>query len=639
MKLKTFLVDLPRWQKRVLVLSCDVALCIVSVWIAFYLRTGVFHTLHGRVVLSIFLSVGLAIPIFVFCGLYRAIFRYEGFGATVAIAQAMLMYTLLYFILITLVNTLGIARVPKTIGIIQPIVLCIGLVVSRWAARYWLANEYKMQIRNARLPRVLIYGAGNAGRQLASVLVEAHQMLVVGFLDDDKALQGLVINGIKVYPPKDVEKIAQRFAVKTILLAIPSESANRRKEIITTLVDKRLEVKTLPALAEIATGEVKVSTLKQVSIEELLGRDPVEPQEELLQGTIRDKVVMVTGAGGSIGSELCRQILRIRPKVLLLVERAEYSLYAIDMELREQFGNHGVPIYPLLADVRDEARMREIMTAWSVNTVYHAAAYKHVPMVERNPMEGIVNNVFGTWTTARAARECGVERFTLISTDKAVRPTNVMGATKRLCELILQSMAAEPQGKTVFTMVRFGNVLGSSGSVVPRFRRQIQDGGPVTVTHQDITRYFMTIPEASQLVVQAASLGTGGDVFLLDMGEPVKIIELAKKMVKLSGLTVKDDEHPKGDIEIQVTGLRPGEKLYEELLVSGDPSPTRHPRIFYAKEVAKPREDLLAMLDSLKTALEKRDRQEIRKILMSCVPEYTPKDGVMDWVALQEGEI
>jgi len=639
MKLKTFLVDLPRWQKRVLALSCDIALCIVSVWIAFYLRTGVFHTLHGQVVLAIFLSVGLAVPIFVFCGLYRAIFRYEGFGATVAIAQAMLMYSLLYFILITLVNTLGIAGVPRTIGIIQPIVLCIGLVVSRWAARYWLANEYKMQVRNARLPRVLIYGAGNAGRQLASVLVEAHQMLVVGFLDDDKALQGLVINGIKVYPPKDVEKIAQRFAVRTVLLAIPSESANRRKEIITTLVDKQLEVQTLPALAEIATGEVKVSTLKQVSIEELLGRDPVEPQEELLQGTIRNKVVMVTGAGGSIGSELCRLILRIRPKVLLLVERAEYPLYAIDMELREQFGNHGVPIYPLLADVRDEARLREIMTAWSVNTIYHAAAYKHVPMVEHNPMEGIVNNVFGTWAAARVARDCGVERFTLISTDKAVCPTSVMGATKRLCELILQSMAAEPNGKTIFTMVRFGNVLGSSGSVVPRFRKQIQDGGPVTVTHQDITRYFMTIPEASQLVVQAASLGTGGDVFLLDMGEPVRIIELARKMVKLSGLTVKDAEHPNGDIEIQVTGLRPGEKLYEELLVAENPSPTKHPRIFYAKEVAKPREDLLAMLESLRRALAKRDRLEVREILLSCVPEYTPKDGVMDWVALQEGEI
>jgi FlaA1/EpsC-like NDP-sugar epimerase len=348
---------------------------------------------------------------------------------------------------------------------------------------------------------------------------------------------------------------------------------------------------------------------------------------------------MVTGAGGSIGSELCRLILRIRPKVLLLVERAEYPLYAIDMELREQFGNHGVPIYPLLADVRDEARLREIMTAWSVNTIYHAAAYKHVPMVEHNPMEGIVNNVFGTWAAARVARDCGVERFTLISTDKAVCPTSVMGATKRLCELILQSMAAEPNGKTIFTMVRFGNVLGSSGSVVPRFRKQIQDGGPVTVTHQDITRYFMTIPEASQLVVQAASLGTGGDVFLLDMGEPVRIIELARKMVKLSGLTVKDAEHPNGDIEIQVTGLRPGEKLYEELLVAENPSPTKHPRIFYAKEVAKPREDLLAMLESLRRALAKRDRLEVREILLSCVPEYTPKDGVMDWVALQEGEI
>jgi len=639
MKLKDLLIDLPRWQKRVLVLACDVSLCILSVWIAFYLRTGVVHELAGEVLTTIGISVVLAVPIFIYCGLYRAFFRYEGYRAALAIVQAIVMYTLVLSLALALLRWAGIVWVPRTISIIQPLVLLVEILASRCLAKFWLANEYQMQMRSARLPRVLIYGAGNAGRQLASVLGAAHEMIPVGYLDDDKAKQGLFLNGIKVHAPSRIDDLVAKYKIKTVLLAIPSESANRRKEIINALVEKRLEVKSLPALAEIATGEVKVSALKSASIEELLGRDPVEPIEELLQGTVAGKVVMVTGAGGSIGSELCRQILRIRPKTLLLVERAEYSLYAIDMELREKFGEHGVRVYPLLADVRDEARMREIMKTWGVNTVYHAAAYKHVPMVERNPMEGIVNNVFGTLTTAKVARECGVERFTLISTDKAVRPTNVMGATKRLCELILQSMAAQGEGKTIFTMVRFGNVLGSSGSVVPRFRKQIQEGGPVTVTHQDITRYFMTIPEAAQLVVQAASLGRGGDVFLLDMGEPVKIIELAKKMIKLSGLTVKDAEHPRGDIEIQVTGLRPGEKLYEELLVSGNPSPTRHPRVFYAKEVAKPREDLIAMLDALKKALEKRDRQEIRKVLMSCVPEYRPKDGVMDWVALQEGEI
>lgn len=641
MKLQTVLVDLPRWQKRVIALACDVALCIICVWLAFYLRMGVFYSaLRTDVLIAMGASVVIAIPIFIFCGLYRAVYRYAGFAATVAIVRAMLMYTLIYAAIFLV---LGVKGVPRTIGLIQPALLLAGVGASRLFARFWLSGEYLMRLGNANLPRVIIYGAGEAGRQLAVVIGEAHQMVVAGFVDDDPKKQGLFISGLRVYPPEKIQLIARKFGIKEALLAIPSAPAVRRKEIIAKLTDLHLNVRTIPAMAEIATGQVKVSSLKQVSIEDLLGRDPVEPIPELIQKTVTGKVVMVTGAGGSIGSELCRQIVQQRPKVLLLVERTEFALYSIHLELTEKFAAaKDVKIYPLLADVKDAARMREIMTTWKVQSVYHAAAYKHVPMVERNPMEGIENNVFGTLTVALAARECGVERFTLISTDKAVRPTNVMGASKRLCELILQAMAAGRNDGTIYTMVRFGNVLGSSGSVVPRFRKQIVDGGPVTVTHSEITRYFMTIPEASQLVIQAGSMGTGGDVFLLDMGEPVKILELARRMVRLSGLTVRDEKHPYGDIEVKVTGLRPGEKLYEELLVAGDPSPTQHPRIFYAKEVAKPREDLLEVLKQLRAMLDARDRKGLREVILQCVPEYQPKDGIMDWVVLEseaEGEI
>ena len=602
---------------------------------------GVFYSaLRTDVLIAMGASVVIAIPIFIFCGLYRAVYRYAGFAATVAIVRAMLMYTLIYAAIFLV---LGVKGVPRTIGLIQPALLLVGVGASRMFARFWLSGEYLMQLGNANLPRVIIYGAGEAGRQLAVVIGEAHQMVVAGFVDDDPKKHGLFISGLRVYPPEKLQLIARKFGIKEALLAIPSAPSVRRKEIIAKLTDLHLNVRTIPAMAEIATGQVKVSSLKQVSIEDLLGRDPVEPIPELIQKTITGKTVMVTGAGGSIGSELCRQIVQQKPKVLLLVERTEFALYSIHLELTEKFAAaKDVKIYPLLADVKDAARMREIMTTWKVQTVYHAAAYKHVPMVERNPMEGIENNVFGTLTVALAARECGVERFTLISTDKAVRPTNVMGASKRLCELILQAMAAGMNGGTIYTMVRFGNVLGSSGSVVPRFRKQIVDGGPVTVTHSEITRYFMTIPEASQLVIQAGSMGTGGDVFLLDMGEPVKILELAKRMVRLSGLTVRDEKHPNGDIEVKVTGLRPGEKLYEELLVAGDPSPTQHPRIFYAKEVAKPREDLLEVLKQLRTMLDARDRKGLRETILQCVPEYQPKDGIMDWVVLEseaEGEI
>ena len=424
-----------------------------------------------------------------------------------------------------------------------------------------------------------------------------------------------------------------------MLLAIPSASRSRRREIVNSLQQCKANVRTVPSYDEIASGKVAVNTLRELEIDELLGRDPVAPKKELLVKTVQHKTVMVTGAGGSIGSELCRQIIRLEPVRLLLAERSEFAVYQIYHELLEHTAKGTqVEVVPLLADVTDADRMREIMQTWRPQTVYHAAAYKHVPMVEHNPLEGVENNVFGTLIAARAAKDAGAEDFVLISTDKAVRPTNVMGASKRMAELVLQAMAQTDPGRTIFTMVRFGNVLGSSGSVVPRFREQIRSGGPVTLTHPDITRYFMTIPEASQLVLQAASLGRGGDVFLLDMGKPVKIYDLAVRMIALSGLTVKDKEHPNGDIEIQITGLRPGEKLYEELLIGDEPQKTEHPRIFRAVEKSLPMQRMKELTGELVEALAKRDRAWVMRIIQEAVPEFAPRDGIGDWVTLFEKE-
>lgn len=633
MHLRQWIVGLPRSNKRALVVTCDILLCLATVYAAFYFRTGVFHMLHPGVLTAMAVSVALALPLFVYFGLYRTVFRYEGISSMVAMTKAMLVYGVIYCFVFTFVT---VDKVPRTLGYIQPILLYAGLICSRGFARYWLSGEYRELFRRNSLPHGIIYGCGDAGRQLLSALNTARRVNITAFVDDDPKTWNLIVNGVTVYSPKDLPRLIEEHDVNTVLLAVPSASAARRKAILHSLATLKVEVRTLPAMAEIAAGKISVVSLREVAVEELLGRDPVKPVPALMTKTITGKVVMVTGAGGSIGSELCRQILRTQPKTLLLVERAEYSLYAIYHELTEKIGANGIEVIPLLADVQDGKRLNEIMKTWGVQTVYHAAAYKHVPMVEHNPLEGVRNNVFGTLTCARTARDNGVEEFVLISTDKAVRPTNVMGATKRLCELVLQALASEG-GKTIFTMVRFGNVLGSSGSVVPRFKQQIQAGGPVTLTHKDIVRYFMTIPEASQLVIQAAALGRGGDVFLLDMGEPVKIADLAKRMIELSGYRVKDEMHPDGDIEIQVTGLRPGEKLYEELLIRDNPMKTEHPRIFRAKEVSIPAEDLLVRLQELKAGLEALDRRAVMTVVKGCVPEYQPKGTVEDWVMLREG--
>jgi FlaA1/EpsC-like NDP-sugar epimerase len=461
---------------------------------------------------------------------------------------------------------------------------------------------------------------------------------VVGFLDDDDRLHGQVLNGLTVYGHDDLPGLIESQGVTDVLLALPTVQRKRRNQILERMLAYHIAVRTLPTLGDLAQGKVTISDVKELDIDDLLGREPVIPNHILLGKCVTDKVVLVTGAGGSIGSELCRQIIRLEPLTLLLVEQSEYALYELHQELigrSDAVAEKRISLVPLLASVRDEVRMREIMSTWQPHTVYHSAAYKHVPLVEHNPAEGVRNNVFGTMTAARVAAEQGVADFVLISTDKAVRPTNIMGASKRFAEIVLQALA-ENASRTKFSMVRFGNVLGSSGSVVPKFRQQIRDGGPITLTHADITRYFMTIPEAAQLVIQAGAMAKGGDVFVLDMGQPVKIMDLARRMIELSGLMVQDEQNPEGDIEIQITGLRPGEKLYEELLIGDNPAATSHPRIMKAHDDFLPWPSLEEKLNTLSIALNVNDVDVIKAMLEQVVSGYQPNENIVDWVYLEQ---
>ena len=656
--LARLMVAIPRYAKKLLAMSADTFLCLLSVWVSFYLRLGEFQTFSNvtsaPVLITSVASVALAIPLFVVSGLYRAIFRYSGMPAMMTMARSMLIYGICFSGIFTF---MGVQGIPRTIGLIQPIVVFLLVGVSRAAARIWLGGLYQLEIKKSFLPQVLIYGAGSAGRQLASGMANSHEMRVVGFLDDDDRLHGHVLNGLHIYNPADLEEIASQKGVTDVLLAIPSASRERRNQILGLLSKTKISVRTLPGLSDIASGKVTLSDVRELDIDDLLGREPVKPNGLLLNRNTHNKTVMVTGAGGSIGSELCRQLLNTQPRRLLLVEMSEFALYQIHqeiqtaLELREVSLGEDLEVVPLLASVCDEVRMHEIMDTWKPHTIYHAAAYKHVPLVEHNPAEGLRNNVWGTKVCAKAALRNGVQNFVLISTDKAVRPTNIMGATKRLAEMVLQALNeikhsadsrtinvsnSATSTKTCFSMVRFGNVLGSSGSVVPLFREQIKNGGPITLTHPDITRYFMTIPEAAQLVIQAGAMGSGGDVFVLDMGEPVRIYDLASRIVKLSGLTLIDERNPHGDIEIKVTGLRPGEKLYEELLIGDNPKPTQHPRILKAQEKFIPWEQLHGQLHSLNLALSVNDVPLIRSFLQKLVTGYQPSDEVVDWVHLEQ---
>lgn len=670
-KLAGVVLALPRSIKRLVVLLVDAGLCLLSVWLALYLRLGFFVSFSGQTVWAVIASVMLALPIFVASGLYRSIFRYSGLPAMVSVARATLLYGVAFSAIFTFWTVEG---VPRTVGLIQPLLLLLLVGASRAVARVWLGGMYQQQLRKAFLPQALIYGAGDAGRQLASAMANSPEIRVVGFLDDDERLHGNFINGLVIYNPADFAEVLSDVPVTDVLLALPSVSRNRRNEIINNLKPYKVAVRTLPGISDLATGKLSLSDVRDLDIDDLLGREPVKPDQLLLNQNNYRKTVLVTGAGGSIGSELCRQILKSRPKQLLLVEMCEFALYQIHQELQASVmysDNRGckhvggvvgngefvlratepqhaaIEIFPLLASVCDSGRMNKIMETWKPDTVYHAAAYKHVPMVEHNPAEGVRNNIFGTWVCAEAALRNSVRNFVLISTDKAVRPTNIMGASKRFAEMVLQALAGvapsvldqsvkDSSTGTIFSMVRFGNVLGSSGSVVPTFREQVKNGGPITLTHVEITRYFMTIPEAAQLVIQAGAMGQGGDVFVLDMGQPVKIIDLARRVVELSGLTVKDDMQPDGDIEITVTGLRPGEKLYEELLIGDNPEPTQHPRIMKAHEDHLSWSQLEKSLNALSAAINTNDVGVIRNILQETVNGYEPSSGVVDWVQLAE---
>ena len=572
----------------------------------------------------------ISIPIFVITGLYRNIFRFSGLPVLMSLLRAIGVYGFFYAILVTFI---GLTGVPRTIGLIQPALLFLAIAASRVFVAFWLGGAYRTKFKRANLPRVLIYGAGATGRQLASALRQSHQMNVLGFLDDDIRLVGNALNGHPIFSTSDLQDLIRKQNVTDVLLALPSVNRKRRNEIISFVRSCKVHIRTLPSMTDLAKGKIAVSDIRELDIEDLLGRDPVEPNLNLLQKNIANKVVLVTGAGGSIGSELCRQIILEKPSKLVLFEQGEFNLYKVHQELNAISAklNLKVSLISVLGSVRDEGRLREVFAKEKPQTIYHAAAYKHVPLVEDNPVEGILNNVFGTLATAKAAIQSGVESFTLISTDKAVRPTNVMGATKRLAEMALQALANEATAQSarniIFSMVRFGNVLDSSGSVVPRFKQQIADGGPVTLTHPDVTRYFMTIPEAAQLVIQASAMATGGDVFLLDMGDPVKIMDLATKIIELSGLTICNEDNPDGDIEIEIVGLRPGEKLYEELLIADNPQSTENSRIMKAHEDFLPWSAFSQKMEMLKQACETSNFIEIESILVNLVSGYIPDKG------------
>ncbi len=626
------ILALPRSAKRLIAIGVDICLCVLTVWLAICLRFESWVTLQGYQWLAVLASPVLAIPLFVVFGLYRAIFRFIDREALIAVLRAVGIYAVMYS---AIFSAIGFPDVPRTIGLLQPALLLLGVGAVRLLARNLLGETYVKTLLNGPLPNVLVYGAGSSGVMLASSLSQEQSMRVVGFLDDNPGLHNGQLMGITVYDPREIVRIAQKLEVSDVLLALPSISRVRRNEILQLLRAAHVSVRTLPTLSDPAQGRVQASDLRELDIEDLLGREAVAPHQDLLAKNITGKVVMVTGAGGSIGSELCRQILLQRPHTLVLVELSEYALYRIQSQLTDQLTDHtdtGIVLAALIGSVQDKNRMRYILQQWHPATIYHAAAYKHVPIVEDNPVEGIRNNVFGTLTLAQLAIEEQVADFVLISTDKAVRPTNVMGASKRLAEMVLQALAHDTQGtgvtpNTRFTMVRFGNVLGSSGSVVPKFREQIKAGGPISLTHPDINRFFMTIPEAASLVIQAGALAgseySNGEVFVLDMGEPVKIIDLARAMVQLSGMTVRDETLPDGDISIVITGLRPGEKLYEELLIGNNPQPTPHPKIMKAQEQFIAWPELSVELEVLASFVYAQNAEQACRAINKLVPEFS----------------
>lgn len=619
-------LSLSRFHKQLVMLSADMMMLFFALWASFSMRLGQLYVPLKTEYWLFIIAPIIAIPIFIYLGLYRAIVRYIGFRALWTIIKAVTLYAA---IASAIVYFVGFEGIPRSIAIINWLATILLIGGSRMVIRWWFAGIEAFGTVPQKLKRnVVIYGAGTAGIQLASVLGYSKEYNPVAFLDDNDDLHNNTINALRVYPIKDLDKVILKLDVDEIFLAIPSASHTTRKRVIQLLEKYPVHVRTLPSMTEVADGKIKLEDIKEIDLEDLLGRDSVLPDKALFDACIKDKLVLVTGAGGSIGSELCRQILSRNPKKLVLFEQSEYNLYCIEQEFKQLIENNHwhTELVAILGCVTNEKRVSEVLSHYSVDTIYHAAAYKHVPLVEHNVVEGVRINTLGTLTVAESAMKNNVSTFILISTDKAVRPTNVMGASKRFAELVLQALATQ-KSSTKYSMVRFGNVLGSSGSVVPLFREQIKQGGPVTVTHPDIIRYFMTIPEAAQLVIQAGAMGTngeGGNVFVLDMGEPVKINELATKMIHLMGFTVKNENTPDGDIEIEYSGLRPGEKLYEELLIGNNVTGTVHPRIMRAEEDSYSFDEVLNFLERLRDSIKNSDSEKIRQLLVEVVKGYTP---------------
>jgi FlaA1/EpsC-like NDP-sugar epimerase len=620
---------LSRQFKQLVMLVADLAAIPAALWSAYTLRFGTpFHNTPELNWLYV-TAIASTVPVFVRVGLYRAVIRFLGIQAMVAISIGVgISATVL-----ALVNQFLLkGSTPLEVFAIYFLLALVYVGVSRFGARELL------RLSATRKDPVIVYGAGSAGAQLCSALASGGQFRPVALVDDNLKLRGARVSGFKVCGPERLMELRTRYGASLVLLALPSATRRRRSQIIEATTILGFKVLTVPDIAEIVSGQARLEEIRDIEVHDLLGRDPVPPNPSLLTACVRSKSILVTGAGGSIGSELCRQIMELMPRRLVLLEVSELALYEIERELRSlnaRLGNR-IELVALLGNAHHKQRVREIMTTFAIQTVYHAAAYKHVPIVEHNMIEGIHNNIFATFNTAEAAMECRVETFVLISTDKAVNPTNVMGCTKRVAEMVLQGLHQRGHG-TRFCMVRFGNVLESSGSVVPLFREQIREGGPITVTHPDVIRYFMTIPEAAQLVIQAGSMGSGGDVFVLDMGSPVRIADLAKRMIQLAGYVVRDEQHPDGDIEIRFTGLRPAEKLFEELLIGKNVTGTEHPRILRAMEHGLSWEQIKHVLEELAQCSLRFDCERAREILLRAVPEYQPTGKVQDHVWLHGG--
>lgn len=615
--MKEQLTNLSRRQKQALMIMSDVIILLLAIWLSFALRLGVLWPDKILSNLWIFVIIPLvSIPLFIRFGLYKSVLKFMGTKVIVTAFQSITITSLFVGFAMMIFRE---ADMPRTVILIFWFVSSILIIIMRFLYKGYLYSWDNFV--NDRKPTI-IYGAGSAGAQIVESLRKNHEYAPIAFIDDEKSKQGTFINFTRIHPFSDLKDIIKKRKVKAILLAIPSLSEQRKRDLLKKLSKYPVEVKLLPSLSEIVSGRVSIENIRHVQVEDILGRTPVKPKTSLLKKNINGKNVLVTGAGGSIGSELCRQILKLKPNKIVLFEHSEFNLYSIDYELTS-LGEKDCEIIPVLADVKSINKVENAIKENKINTIYHAAAYKHVPMVEKNTVEGVFNNVMGTYNVAVCARDNNIENMVLISTDKAVRPTNVMGASKRFSELVLQALNSE-ESNTCFSMVRFGNVLDSAGSVVPLFRRQIKEGGPVTVTHAKVTRYFMSIPEAVQLVLQAGAMAKGGDVFVLDMGEPVRILDLAHRMINLSGLSPITSENPEGDIKIKFTGLREGEKLYEELLIGKDVIQSKHPQIMQANEDFLSWQKVSSLIEDIKTNHEKLDDDSMRKVLIENVEGYKP---------------